>query len=94
MTRISPSSSPAAASASPPRGGNDSLFGGAGNDLIDGGGDIDTARFADALSAYDIVAAGTGNQWTVTHTASGETDTVIDVEFFRFADVTISVADL
>ncbi len=71
--------------------GDDILIGGAGNDLIDGGaGDADRAIYSGNLADY-----------TITETANGfiidgpdGTDTVTGVEFFTFADGTVSAADL
>jgi serralysin len=72
---------------------DDSLAAGGGDDLLKGGGGNDTI-FGEAgtgdISIYDGIAAdyswtmiGT-NVYTVTHTASGVTDTIYNVEFLRF----------
>ncbi|MFM2041446.1 MAG: hypothetical protein RLY86_22 [Pseudomonadota bacterium] len=71
--------------------GNDTLEGGRGNDTLDGGAGTDTAVFSGARAAYTIVTRG--SSVTVQHTAAqGDgTDTLISVEFLRFADGTIRV---
>ena len=70
-------------------GGNDYLEGGPGNDFIDGGDGKDTAAFAGLLSAYRIVYAGANV--LVTHLASGEVDTLVNIETLAFQDVSVSV---
>ncbi len=61
--------------------GNDTLEGGAGNDVIDGGDGTDAILLAGALNTYTISTLGLGHQIT---SADGFTDTVVNVEYFRF----------
>ncbi|ARM12855.1 MULTISPECIES: calcium-binding protein [Rhizobium] len=63
--------------------GNDRLTGGTGNDTIDGGAGIDTALFAGNFANYSF-ALNNGDR-ILTSAAEG-TDTLIGVEFARFAD--------
>ncbi|MGO4573434.1 glycoside hydrolase family 113 [Microvirga sp. 2TAF3] len=85
-------------------GGNDVLWGGAGNDRLDGGAGNDRL---DGNTGSDIaVFHGTRSDYTVTKNADGSlliadkqaardgSDTVLNVEFFQFADGTASLADL
>lgn len=80
--------------------GADSISGGEGNDLIDGGfgglgGERDTVLYAGARSDYDIVALENGDLQITDKRRFGEgTDTVRNVEFFRFSDGTIARGDL
>jgi hypothetical protein len=71
-------------------GGNDLLNGHGGNDLLDGGNGNDMAVFNGVIASYSFGLSG--NDVLVT----GEgTDTVSDtVETFRFADVTLSRAQM
>ena len=64
--------------------GDDLLIGGAGNDTIDGGDGVDTAIFAGLHSAYTISTVGA----TTTVSGPDGTDTVTNVEFFQFDDLT------
>lgn len=70
-------------------GGNDILLGGAGNDTLTGGADqdyldgdagTDTAVFSGASDDYSFASSG----GKVTVTGTDGTDTVLDVETFRF----------
>jgi FG-GAP-like repeat/RTX calcium-binding nonapeptide repeat (4 copies) len=69
-------------------GGNDTLTGGLGNDNIDGGDGSDTAVFTGLRSAYTLTTLANGLQ------VSGPdgTDTLTNIEFLRFDDVTIPVS--
>jgi hypothetical protein len=72
-------------------GGNDMLTGGAGNDTIDGGAGTDTAVYSGNIADYTIAYSSTTHSFTVTDDRSGApdgTDTVKNVEVFRFADGT------
>lgn len=64
--------------------GNDTAAGGAGDDSIDGGAGSDAAVYDVARSAATVVRTGPG-AWTVT-TASGGTDTLVNVERVQFTD--------
>ena len=71
-------------------GGDDRITGGAGSDRIDGGDGEDTAVFAGRSDEYDLVRNGTAV--TVRHLASGDTDSLKDVETLEFGDGTFDVA--
>ncbi|MCV6592972.1 MAG: hypothetical protein OIF48_08485, partial [Silicimonas sp.] len=67
--------------------GDDLLEGGAGDDTLDGGTGNDVAEFSGAWSDYAITESG--GTYTVTDLRSGSpdgTDTITNVETFRFAD--------
>jgi Ca2+-binding RTX toxin-like protein len=83
------------------QGGNDILFGGAGDDVLHGGGGSDfmdggsgedTATFDGDAAGFQIQSHG--HQLLVTELATNQTDTVTDVEFLAFLDVTIRVSDV
>ena len=67
-------------------GGVDYLMGGAGNDHIDGGGGSDYALFSGNSDDYSLVRGTGSDSNRVTVTGADGTDTLIDVEYFRFAD--------
>ncbi len=69
--------------------GDDVLHGGRGNDLLDGGAGSDIAAFDGNVDEFDIQTGREANQWTVARLATDETDTVVDVEFLEFDDVTL-----
>ena len=71
--------------------GDDVLFGDGGDDIIDGGADSDTAVWSGTRSEYIITDNGDGT-FTVQDTVDGRngTDTVQNVEFFKFDDGTYS----
>ncbi len=71
--------------------GNDTLTGGKGDDLIDGGIGDDVAVFAGNRSEYSVVQNEDGT-YTVTDSVAGRdgTDTLTEVETFRFADGDLS----
>ena len=66
-------------------GGADTLSGGPGNDAFDGGANIDTAVFTGNRSAYVITHQGS----VATVTGPDGIDTLVNVEFFKFADQTV-----
>ncbi|MEM7719780.1 MAG: calcium-binding protein, partial [Pseudomonadota bacterium] len=73
---------------------DDTLIAGSGDDIIDGGADTDIAVFSGAWSDYTITEAG--GTYTVTDNRPGSpdgTDTITNVEVFRFADGDVSPAD-
>ena len=75
--------------------GADTLTGGAGDDTLDGGADADVAVFTGAWSDYTITE--TGGTYTITDNRPGSpdgTDTVTNVETFRFSDGDVGVADV
>jgi VCBS repeat-containing protein len=64
--------------------GDDLLTGGLGSDTIFGeGGAGDVSVFAGAAAEYAVVNIGT-SVWAVTHLATGDVDTLYNVEFARF----------
>ncbi len=72
--------------------GDDSLTGGLGNDQLTGGDGSDTAVYAGAQSQFRVAFdAVTGNA-VVTDTATGQTDTVSEVEFLSFGGVSLATA--
>jgi Ca2+-binding RTX toxin-like protein len=81
------------------RGGNDSLYGGSGadllhggsgNDFLDGGAGQDTAAFDGNAADFQITAdPSAGNAWIVTEIASGQTDSLFNVELLAFFDTTL-----
>ncbi|WFE87585.1 cadherin domain-containing protein [Roseibium porphyridii] len=76
--------------------GDDVLEGGSGNDYLDGGSDNDTAVFSGSFADYTISKNDDGS-YTVSDNRSGTpdgTDTVHNVETFRFADGDVLAGDL
>lgn len=75
------------------RGGADLLIGGPGNDVIDGGGGIDDARYAKGRANYAVT--GSVSLFQVRALSRGDgTDTLKGVEFLAFADGRFSVTEL
>ncbi|MCV6591383.1 MAG: DUF642 domain-containing protein, partial [Silicimonas sp.] len=75
-------------------GGDDVIRGGAGADTIDGGTGNDVAEFSGAWSDYAI--SESGGTYTVTDLRPGSpdgTDTITNVETFRFANGDRNAAD-
>lgn len=74
--------------------GDDILFGGTDNDLIDGGEGTDIAVFAYEYAEYDITelapAEDGSPQWQVSHAIEGD-DTLVNIEYVEFADMTITL---
>jgi Ca2+-binding RTX toxin-like protein len=65
--------------------GYDNLNGGAGDDLLDGGLGNDTAQYTDSNFAdWSLKAKGAG--FELTHTATGEKDTLVGIENLQFKD--------
>ncbi len=71
-------------------GGVDYLKGGLGDDVIDGGGGSDYALFDGNAADYTLTRSG--NEVTVT--GADGTDRLVDVEYFRFDDVTLDIWNL
>ena len=67
-------------------GGVDYMMGGAGNDTIDGGGGSDYALFSGNAGAYTLTRGTGSDSNRVTVVGADGTDTLIDVEYFRFDD--------
>jgi Ca2+-binding RTX toxin-like protein len=75
--------------------GADTLSGGAGNDALDGGADADVALYTGNRAEYDITTIAGGVQ--VVHargSMADGTDSVLNVESFRFADGSFTQAAL
>jgi Ca2+-binding RTX toxin-like protein len=74
--------------------GNDVITGGIGNDIIDGGDGSDTAVFSGKVSDYTF--SRVGNQIDVADRIAGRdgTDHLTNIEFLKFADITIGTATL
>ena len=76
--------------------GNDRIIADAGNDLIDGSGDIDTLVCSGNRADYLVVLQADGS-YVATDQRSGSPEgvkTVKNVEFFQFADMTVSTGNL
>ncbi|WP_316977296.1 tandem-95 repeat protein [Shumkonia mesophila] len=75
--------------------GNDLLAGGAGDDVIYGGGGLDVAVYAGRREEYQITQNANGS-FTIVDTVAGRdsTDTVYNVETFRFSDGDVAAGDL
>ncbi|MFO1068192.1 MAG: calcium-binding protein [Geminicoccaceae bacterium] len=76
--------------------GDDLLQGGTGNDSLRGAAGTDSAAFAGTIAGYDIVRTGALITVTDTDTSNGDdgTDVLVGVESLRFADRTVTFADL
>ncbi|WP_181892989.1 calcium-binding protein [Falsiruegeria mediterranea] len=77
-------------------GGNDQIFGGPGNDTIDGGPGSDYIQFAGAFSDFMVTRTGTRDatvQWIGSGSGDG-TNTLYDVEYLVFDDVTVDIWSL
>lgn len=75
--------------------GDDVLFGGRGRDTFDGGEGIDTIVFKGDRAEYQITQSGDAYQ--IRHAGGSRFDgfdTFTDVEYLKFADQTLEVADL
>lgn len=70
--------------------GDDVLHGGTGADMIDGGAGFDRFVFDD-LSLDDVAVTMAGDTLFVEDIATGETDTLVGVEFVAFADGGVSI---
>ena len=79
-------------------GGNadDTITGGAGNDTIDGKGGTDTSVYSGNRSDYIVVQNADGSLTIADSRANSPdgTDTVRDIELFKFADGTVTLADI
>jgi hypothetical protein len=68
------------------------IWGNGGNDVIDGASGTDTAGYAGAYASYTI--SNNAGTLTVAHNNAGSdgTDTLTNIEFLKFSDVTYNVA--
>ncbi|UVO39188.1 M10 family metallopeptidase C-terminal domain-containing protein [Bradyrhizobium arachidis] len=74
-------------------GGNDTITGGGGSDTIDGGAGTDTAVYSGNGANYAISYNSTTHTFTIDDQRAGSpdgVDLVTNVEYFQFADGTIS----
>ena len=71
---------------------DDVINSGAGFDYVNGGTGYDIAIFSGNSNDYSIVEVDT-NEFEVTHISSGEVDSVINVELFRFNDKDVDPAN-
>ena len=76
-------------------GGSDRLTGGAGNDTLHGGDGTDTAVFSGNYTQYFITYNAVTALYVVLDSMAGRDgrDTINNVEYFAFADVTLSAPD-
>lgn len=77
--------------------GNDTITGGGGNDTIIGGAGTDTALYSGNEANYAIVYNSATQTFTIADQRSGTpdgTDTITGVEYFQFADGTVTSAAL
>jgi Ca2+-binding RTX toxin-like protein len=72
--------------------GNDTILPGASSDNIDGGLGWDTVRYVENQTSYEV-AEGDGGEYLVTHTASGDIDTLNNVEVLEFLDTSLMLVD-
>lgn len=71
--------------------GNDAanaLSGGGGNDMLEGGGGTDTATYSGNMADWAI----TGDVSALTVSNGSQTDTLVNVEYLRFADMVYRVS--
>jgi Ca2+-binding RTX toxin-like protein len=75
---------------------NNTLTGGRGNDTIDGGAGTDTATYSGSRSQYLATLNANGSYHIVDMRAGAPdgTDDVSNVEFFQFADLTVTAGAL
>ncbi|WP_287221856.1 DUF4347 domain-containing protein [Prosthecochloris sp.] len=75
--------------------GDDTIDAGSGTDTIDGGDGDDTVTFRGTVDQYTISYDRITDIYTVTDSVAGRdgVDTLIDVEFFQFADVIESLPE-
>jgi len=79
------------------RQGDDTLIGGGGNDTLDGAAGTDTAIYSGDRADYAVTYDAGTQTFTVADQRAGSpdgTDTVTNVELFRFADSTATAAEL
>ncbi len=71
-------------------GGNDNFIGAEQDDSLDGGEGIDQANYAGTRAQATLTHHISDNAWTVSTTTEGS-DTLIDIERLRFADVSVAL---
>jgi Ca2+-binding RTX toxin-like protein len=75
-------------------GGVDYLMGGAGNDTINGGDGSDFALFSGNSGDYTLTRGTGANNNQVTVVGADGTDSLTDVEYFRFDDTDVTIWSL
>ncbi|BBO11168.1 MULTISPECIES: M10 family metallopeptidase C-terminal domain-containing protein [Bradyrhizobium] len=78
-------------------GGNDTITGGGGNDTIDGGAGTDTVVYSGNKANYAVTYNSSTQTFSLVDLRSGSpdgTDTVTNLEYFQFADGTLSSSAL
>ncbi|WP_444464902.1 hypothetical protein [Rhodobacter capsulatus] len=75
--------------------GDDLLTGGAGDDVINGSAGTDTVIFSGTIAEYLVISYSHGDYFQISHALGSDgIDTLYGIEFVRFADATVAVADL
>jgi serralysin len=74
-------------------GGTDQLKGGLGNDTLDGGGGSDYAIFSGNRADYTITKTGARSAIVEGQGAEGR-DSLLNMEYLRFADGDVAIWDL
>ncbi len=74
-------------------GGNDTIYGNNANNILNGGAGNDTAVFLNSFAQAGIRYSSSTNAFTIT-TILGGTDTLSNIETFRFSDQTRTAASL
>ena len=72
-------------------GGIDQLKGGSGDDMIDGGGGSDYALYDGNRADFALIKLASN---IVTISGAEGTDTLVDVEYFRFTDGDVTIWEL
>lgn len=78
-------------------GGNDTITGGGGNDTVDGGAGTDTVVYSGNKANYAVTYNSSTQTFSLVDLRSGSpdgTDTVTNLEYFQFADGTLSSSAL
>ncbi len=76
-------------------GQDNTLTGNEGNNILDGRGGVDTAVFRGERSDYTVTGADKGRIVVVDGTAGRDgSDTLVGIEFVKFSDRTVPVAEL
>ena len=74
-------------------GGNDTIKGGGGDDTISGGSSGATTAVFDATFAASTIIKNSDGTYTISNAVDG-TDTLINVTYAKFADKTVTIADV
>ncbi|ODS25065.1 hypothetical protein AB835_00740 [Candidatus Endobugula sertula] len=71
--------------------GKDILIGGAGNDLLDGAEGFDVVKYSESYANFDIQKTAEG--FEVTHSDTGDKDTLTGIEKIRFSDFDLDLTE-